>query len=270
MMKKLSIVIAIAVFFISGCVPLPTVTPPAAPTEEPSPDGITPPAPVADQWSGWSQVSGGGITDVALAAAAFNNKLYLFSKGIDDKREYVNILDTAGNWSGATQVPGGGTTDVSLSAAAFNNKLYLFGKGINDKREYVNMLDVAGNWSGWAQVPGGGTTDVALNAAAFNNKLYVLSKGIGDKLIYFNAYDGSYWSGWTEVPGGATTDVAPAAAVFNDKLYVLAEGSQNGLIYSCFAGKRLFGAVYKFQRILVLNRSKPWCDNEMSCLWSNA
>ncbi len=81
---------------------------------------------------------GGGTTDVALNAATFNKMLYLFGKGINDKRVYVNTFD--GNaWSGWSEVPGGGTTDVSLSATAFSGRLYLFGKGINDQRVYLNQ-----------------------------------------------------------------------------------------------------------------------------------
>jgi hypothetical protein len=43
-------------------------------------------------------VGSGGTTDVALAAAAFNNQLYLFGKGINNnKLIYVNTFGPAGN-----------------------------------------------------------------------------------------------------------------------------------------------------------------------------
>ena len=88
---------------------------------------------------------GGGTTDAALAPVVFNSKIYLFAKGINDKRIYVNTYDTASSWSGWTEVPGGGTTDVAVAATVFNGKLYLFGKGIDDKRIYVNTFGAAGN-----------------------------------------------------------------------------------------------------------------------------
>jgi len=88
-------------------------------------------------WSGWGEVSGGGTTDVALSAAVFGNRLYLFAKGIDDKRIYVNSYD-GGSWSGWHEVPGGGSTDVPLSAASLGGLLYLFAKGIQDTRIYFN------------------------------------------------------------------------------------------------------------------------------------
>jgi hypothetical protein len=145
MAKKLLFLIAIAVCLISACVPIPTGAPQGGPTGEPGNGTTPPPVTVADQWSGWAQVPGGGTTDVALAATVFNSKLYLFGKGINDKREYVNTYDTAGNWGGWAQVPGGGTTDASLAPVVFNNKIYLFGKGIDDKREYVNTFGPTGN-----------------------------------------------------------------------------------------------------------------------------
>ena len=41
----------------------------------------------------------GGTTDVALATASFGNKLYLFSKGIDDKKVYISSSSNGNNWS---------------------------------------------------------------------------------------------------------------------------------------------------------------------------
>ena len=37
-------------------------------------------------WSGWREVPGGGTTDVALGAANYNGKVYLFGKGLADRR----------------------------------------------------------------------------------------------------------------------------------------------------------------------------------------
>ena len=146
MLKKLLFVIAVAVFFISGCVPRPTEVPPAGPSGEVPGGGTTgAPAATAVKWSGWGEVPGGGTTDAALAGVVFNNKLYLFGKGINDKRSYVNTCEATGSWSGWGEVPGGGTTDAALAGVVFNNKLYLFGKGINDKRIYVNTFGATGN-----------------------------------------------------------------------------------------------------------------------------
>ncbi len=90
-------------------------------------------------WTGWSEVAGGGTTDVALAATEYQQKLFLFAKGINDRREYVNTFD-GNSWTGWSEVPGGGTTDAALAVTVYQQKLFLFAKGINDRREYVNTL----------------------------------------------------------------------------------------------------------------------------------
>ncbi len=61
-------------------------------------------------FGGWSEIPGGGFTDVALASAPLGKSLYLFGKGAGDQKVYVNRLDS-GKWSGWTEVPGGGKTD---------------------------------------------------------------------------------------------------------------------------------------------------------------
>jgi hypothetical protein len=181
---------------------------------------------------GWIEVPGGGTTDVAVATAVFKGRLYLFGKGIQDRRVYVNSTADDFHWSGWGEVPGGGTTDVAVAAAVFKDTLYLFSKGIGDRHIYVNSSTDGSHWSGAKEVSGGGTTDVAASAVVFKDKLYLFSKGIGDKRIYVNSStDGSHWSGAKEVSGGGTTDVAVAAAVFKDKLYLFSKGIGDRHIY---------------------------------------
>src|SRR5205809_7869290 len=70
-------------------------------------------------WGAWREVPGGGTTDVALGAANYNGAIYLFGKGIADKKVYVARANGGGSgWGGWSEVPGGGATDVALAAAA--------------------------------------------------------------------------------------------------------------------------------------------------------
>jgi hypothetical protein len=111
-----------------------------------------------DGWGqGWQAVPG-ITTNVAPAAATLGNRIYIFAKGLQDNRIYVNSAadgQAFGNWK---EVEGNGTTDVALGAAALGERIYVFAKGLNDKRIYVNSA-VAGQpfdgWgSGWAEVHG--------------------------------------------------------------------------------------------------------------------
>lgn len=57
-----------------------------------------------------------GMTDTALAAAAADNKLYLFARGIEEGRIVANTMHGGGDWQGWVEVPGGGTTEGQPAA----------------------------------------------------------------------------------------------------------------------------------------------------------
>jgi len=182
-------------------------------------------------------IPGGGTTNLGLAAAVYNGKLFLFgvsafAGGVGS--EFVNVFDGA-QWSGWSAVPGGGITNLGLTAAVFNGKLYLFGisafQGGGTGSEFVNVFDGV-HWSGWSPVLGGGTTNVALSATVFNGKLYLFgvsafpAGGAGGEFV--NVFDGAQWSGWSALPGAGTTNTGLAATVFNGKLYLFGVGAFPG------------------------------------------
>jgi hypothetical protein len=80
---------------------------------------------------------------VAPNAVADPSRVFLFAKGIDDRRIYLNTHDLVANsWSGWSEVPGGGVTDKPLASTAVPRAngldVLLFAKGIDDSRVYVN------------------------------------------------------------------------------------------------------------------------------------
>ncbi len=186
-------------------------------------------------WHGWSEVPGGGTTDVGPACITDPSlpRLFLFGKGVKDPRIYQNVMQGYGSWSGWSEVPGDGTTDRELNASVFGKVLHLFAKGIKDPRIYENLRYAAGNWSGWNEVSGGGTTDRGLaSAVGPDGKLHLFAKGIDDRRIYQNAMDGgANWSGWNEVPGGGTTDMELNASMHGGSLHLFAKGINDKQIY---------------------------------------
>ena len=142
---------------------------------------------VTGVWEGWAEVGGGGTTDRAVSAAPFGDTLYLFSKGINDKRHYMNT-NRAGAWSGWEEVPGGGTTDAAPNALVSGGFLYLFGKGIDDRRVWVKKFDILGTagWSQWEPV-GNLTTNASVSAAELgaNLDVYVFATG-DDGIVRFS------------------------------------------------------------------------------------
>src|SRR5262245_43012008 len=101
---------------------------------------------LAQGWSGWSEVPGGGLTVSGPSAASYQGRVYLAVQGTDDVI-YWNVASGSG-WSGWSYVPNGQTaTGPALSLP------YLFVQGY-DNAIYFNFL--SGNrWLGWSRVPGG-------------------------------------------------------------------------------------------------------------------
>ncbi len=75
-----------------------------------------------DRWTGWQTVPNGGTTDAAPFAISYAGKLYLFAKGIGNKRIYVNTYTSAG-WSGFSILHNDVQTNVQVSGAVCNDKL---------------------------------------------------------------------------------------------------------------------------------------------------
>jgi hypothetical protein len=159
-----------------------------------------------ESFGGWTEVQGHAETRRAVAAAALDNRLYVFAIGINDKCIYVNSA-VAGQpfdgWGKRWSALPAATTDVVPAAASLGNRIYVFAKGINN-RIYVNAALEGQAMGNWKEVEGNATTDAAPAAASLGGRVYVFVKGINDRRIYVNsalsgqAFDG-WGSGWSEV-----------------------------------------------------------------------
>jgi hypothetical protein len=171
----------------------------------------------------WTEIPGGGTTNLPVAATTFGDKIYLFAIGGQDHAHYINSFDGT-SWAGWVRHPSGGTTATADTTTVFRDKLYLFAIGGNDHKHYVNSFD-GSSWAGWSEVPGGGTTLQRDAAAVLRDKLYLFAVGANDHHHYMNAFDGTSWTGWELVPGGGTTTIAQTAATDSNRLYLFAVGT---------------------------------------------
>jgi len=141
-------------------------------------------------WTGWNKV-GDGQTEVAPAAVAFKDKLYVFLKarGDNDKKIYMTSSADGDTWAGWTEVPakaGGqtGRTDGAPAAAVFDNKLHVFINGVppNSKTTFVSSTADGVTWTDWSKVSEAEKTDLNPAAAALKDKLCVFV--VQDKKVY--------------------------------------------------------------------------------------
>ncbi len=192
-------------------------------------------------WHGWQEVPDGGTTDVAVNVSSTGSYIYLFSKGINDKKVYYNRYSSfSRTWEGAKLIEGTFTTNAAVAShdGPANLKLWVFAKGENNEI-YFNILNDSNglSWLGWSHLPSGGTTDKALAVTGDPETLYLFSIGINDRRIYYNIFaqrNGTLydWSGWNPMEDGGTTD--ENVAVGGDsvtKIVVYSKGINDKHVY---------------------------------------
>ena len=68
----------------------------------------------------------GPLAEQGRRCLAHHEQLYLFAKGVNDDRIYVNSAREGYPFDGWTEVQGGRTTTAAAAAAAFGERLYVF------------------------------------------------------------------------------------------------------------------------------------------------
>ena len=102
-----------------------------------------------NDWGGWSQVPGNGLTPSAPHPIVYRDRVHLFVRGTDNAI-YQNRYDGS-TWSGWSQVAGGGLTLAAPGGHAWKGLINLYVRGTDD-RIYINRGANA-SWSGWSEVP---------------------------------------------------------------------------------------------------------------------
>ena len=184
----------------------------------------TPFAPESD--TGWEVFPVGGTTDVPVGPAVFKGKLYVFAKGVDDRKIYVSSTEDGTTWREWKTLPIGGTTWSQVSTAVLNDRLYIFTRGEDVNKVWVSSTPDGTQWSPWASpfppllTPGGlPNIDVdlehaalvyvggAIPAAVHDGKVHVLLHDNDFNVLVSSSANGSQWSNWVPV-GGTTAGVA--------------------------------------------------------------
>lgn len=191
-------------------------------------------------WSGWSEIAGGGTTDAAPAAATLDHRVYVFAKGVGDKRVYINSAIDSGAFGGWSLVDASFQTDAAPSAATLFDRVYVAGKHVGDGGVYLasfagprdaDSIPAAGlPWWTFGQIPGM-TTDTTPAMVGLRNKLFLVAKSADQHYFVATAYANNAFQSWLPLSAGGTTDVAPAAAALGDRLYVFGKGINDKRVY---------------------------------------
>jgi hypothetical protein len=195
----------------------------------------------AESDTGWNLFPVGGTTNMFVGPAVFKDRLYVFAKGVDDRKVYVSSTDDGTTWQEWKIVPFGGSTFYPPSAAVFDDRLYLVIRDEKLKR-WISSTGDGTQWSNWAapfsplsQLPdagegraGTGYTGGNVPLVAHDGKLHALTHDNDWNVFVSSSADGSLWSEWTPV-GGVGGGVAGIS--FDGGLLVFSQGWDDHQIY---------------------------------------
>jgi hypothetical protein len=186
------------------------------------------------RWSGWSPVSGGGITDAPVAATnsgALN--VLLKDTGGSILRNKGMLKGNALEWGTWSELEGKGKTNLPPAITAFDNKLYAFVTGPTGLI-FHNYASAGQSFqSQWFEVPGKGIAGSAPATTVFDNKLYAFVTG-PTGLIFLNYASAGqpFQQSWFEVAGQGAAKGAPALAAFDNKLYAFVAGPTGHIFHN--------------------------------------
>lgn len=201
-------------------------------------------------WSGWNEINGNGTTDAAISATVHNGSIYLFSKGINDRRVYMSKFDQT-RWSDWSAVPGNFMTNVPLNSVSLGTQLYIFGKSINEEQIFYKTLTNTAHgiqvWSDWQSVNNNSVntnfqldleTNTAVSSAVLNNSIYLIAKEKNSGLLFYTTKTrNSLWNDWQKVPGDRITITRPTIETFNNQINIFIKGNvDNKIHYKSFNG----------------------------------
>ena len=108
----------------------------------------------------WTQIPGGGITNLAPATTAFRGAVNAFVTATDGHVFRQSYDMRTGAWeAGWTELPGGGVLNARPSATSSADTIYVLGRGLDNQVWYTyREVSDTGNpntWAGWFRLPAG-------------------------------------------------------------------------------------------------------------------
>lgn len=177
------------------------------------------------QWyplTSWSSLA--DATDASPAAAAFQNKLYLFFKAPNSQIIYYRVYDGQ-KWSQKSSLADIGGTAFSPAAATHADKLYVF---ITDPTGNIRYKYFDG--AKWTPSTGASTltasSSAAPSAVSFTGRLYVFVRPAAGGINCTTLPSAI----WTPI-GGFSSVVSLAGAISNDKLFLFAKAQDRSIWY---------------------------------------
>jgi hypothetical protein len=185
----------------------------------------------AQNWSGWSEVPGGGVTTMGPSAGIGPNGQLVLGVTGTDGAVWLNSTTDGSNWSGWGST-GFVANDVAAAAPTLGPPaLHIYAPTASFGEVAVNSTTDLQNFAGWNTLESDGASNLAFCLGSFNfsgvGGADALFRTTLDNTIGYSAVDvsGSVSPsiiGVPEViPGNGLSDAGPAIAMFNDSISAL-------------------------------------------------
>ena len=120
-----------------------------------------------------------------LVVPSVSGQAYVFAKGIENSRIYVNSAEDGQPFGGWEQVPDEITTSLQVGAASMKGRLFVAAVR-QDRRVYFCSAPDGQPFSDWLEVPVGGATDTAVALGSLGQRVYMFARGT-DNHVYANS-----------------------------------------------------------------------------------
>jgi hypothetical protein len=181
-------------------------------------------------WAGVQEISGGFVTNAAVAAGMQGNTLFVFAKDAAGQLHFTQAPQ-GGAFTAWQAVPGVMKTSLAPASAGRTGNLFVFAVEAGGQIAF-NQIAPGGNFVGWQTVPGGMTTATAVAASMQGTELFVFAKDAAGQLHFTLAPQGGGFVDWQPVPGGLVTTAAPGSASRADNLFLFAEQSDGSIAFN--------------------------------------
>jgi hypothetical protein len=251
----------LAMLLLAGCAAKVPDEDPAERTET-TQQALTPPS--LSDWWGWGEVQGAGRTNSALSATSFDQRIYLFARGTDNKL-WVNSAYNGRGFEGWLAVPNSPIMSGPPAVTTYRHRVFAFIRRSNGTFAYTSSaraLDKValvdnppnavfgpsveqGAWAAWTNETRL-TSSSAPSVVAMRNNLFVFARDTSNRIrvmpAHYDVREG-LWDGLTLVrpdwqefcastqPNCGQTDVTPVGATLAKRLYAFGKGVGDSKIY---------------------------------------
>jgi hypothetical protein len=179
-------------------------------------------------WPNGKKINATDIATGIPSTCRFNNRIFLFWRGVLDKFIWFSTSTDGITWSQGKKINASDISPASPAACVYNNKIYLFWKGALDESIWFSASANGNTWPQGKKINASDISPASPAACVYNNKIYLFWRGARDESMWFSAStDGNTWPQGKKINASDISIAAPSACVAFDKIYLFWRGARD-------------------------------------------